>query len=219
VPGGIDVLLVSICHLIYLRTVLSLGDIAAAAHGVAIQVEALGYMPGGAFQISAATMAGQYIGARDLVRARHSVVMACLVATAIMVLAGIFFYVEAVPLAALFLKGSSQEVIPLAAELLRVVAYAMAPLALVMVLVGALRGAGDTRWPLALNLIGIVFFRVPLALYLAHSTIYIPFADLTIHGAGLGVVGAWYAAVTDIIVRCVLLMLRFRHDAWQRIDV
>ncbi|MEX0585150.1 MAG: MATE family efflux transporter, partial [Pirellulales bacterium] len=219
VPGGIDVLLVSICHLIYLRIVLSLGDVAAAAHGVAIQVEALGYMPGGAFQISAATMAGQYIGARDLVRARSSVVMACIVATGVMVVAGIFFYVEATPLASLFLKGSSQEVIPLAAELLRVVAYAMAPLALVMVLVGALRGAGDTRRPLALNLLGIVFFRVPLALYLAHSTIHLPLLDYTIQGAGLGVVGAWYAAVTDIVVRCILLMLRFRHDAWQSIDV
>ena len=89
IPGGIDVILVNICHMIYLRIVLSLGDVAAAAHGVAIQVEALGYMPGGAFQISAATMAGQYLGARDLVRARHSVIMACVVATAIMVVAGV----------------------------------------------------------------------------------------------------------------------------------
>ncbi len=139
IPGGFDVVLVTICHLVYLRIVLSLGDMAAAAHGVAIQVEALGYMPGGAFQISAATMAGQYIGAHDLVRARRSVVMACVVATAVMVVAGIFFYVAATPLAALFLKGGSQQVIPLAARLLRIVAYAMAPLALVMVLVGALR--------------------------------------------------------------------------------
>ena len=219
VPGGIDVMLVSICHLIYLRIILSLGDVAAAAHGVAIQVEALGYMPGGAFQISAATMAGQYIGARDVVCARRSVVMASLVATGVMVVAGIFFYIEAVPLAAMFLKGSSREVIPLAAELLRVVSFAMAPLALVLVLIGALRGAGDTRWPLALDLIGVVFFRVPLALYFAHSTITIPIVEWSFQGAGLGVVGAWYAAVTDIVVRCVLLMLRFRHDAWQRIDV
>jgi putative MATE family efflux protein len=219
IPGGIDVLLVSICHLIYLRIVLSLGDVAAAAHGVAIQVEALGYMPGGAFQISAATMAGQYIGARDLVRARSSVIMACTLAAGIMVVAGVLFYVEAVPLASLFLKGASQEVIPLAAQLLRVVAYAMAPLAILMVLIGALRGAGDTRWPLALNLIGVVFFRVPLALFLAHSVIHLPLIDRTISGAGLGVVGAWYAAVIDIMVRCVLLILRFRHDAWQRIDV
>ncbi|HEX3599610.1 MAG TPA: MATE family efflux transporter [Lacipirellulaceae bacterium] len=219
IPGGIDVLLVSICHLIYLRIVLSLGDVAAAAHGVAIQVEALGYMPGGAFQISAATMAGQYIGARDVVRARSSVVMACGVATGVMVAAGLFFYVAATPLAGLFLKGQSETIIPLAAHLLRVVAFAMAPLALVMVLVGALRGAGDTRWPLVLNLIGIVFFRVPLAMYLSHGDIYLPLVDFTLHGADLGVVGAWYAAIIDIVVRCVLLMLRFRHDAWQAVEV
>jgi Na+-driven multidrug efflux pump len=136
-----------------------------------------------------------------------------------MVVAGIFFYIAATPLAGFFLKGESEIVIPLAAELLRIVAYAMAPLALVMVLVGALRGAGDTRWPLALNLIGIVFFRVPLAFYLANSVVELPLMGWTIHGPGLGVVGAWYAAVADIVVRCILLVLRFRHDSWQRIDV
>ena len=182
IPGGIDVLLVSICHLIYLRIVLSLGDVAAAAHGVAIQVEALGYMPGGAFQISAATMAGQYLGARDLVRARSSVVMACVVATAVMVVAGIVFYVAATPLASFFLKAARREVIPLAAELLRVVAFAMAPLALVMVLVGALRGAGDTRWPLALNLLGIVL--LPRAAGPLPRPQYDPLAAPRLHDSG-----------------------------------
>jgi putative MATE family efflux protein len=219
VPGGIDVVMVSICHLIYLRIILSLGDIPAAAHGVAIQVEALGYMPGGAFQISAATMAGQYLGARDLVRARHSIVMACAVASAIMVAAGVVFYVAATPLASFFLGDRPGLVVPLAAQLLRVVAFAMAPLALVMVLTGALRGAGDTRWPLALNLIGVILVRVPLAIYLAHDAITLPLLGMTISGAGLGVVGAWYAAVIDIIARALLLIGRFRHDAWQRIEV
>jgi putative MATE family efflux protein len=219
IPGGIDVILVSICHLIYLRIVLALGDVAAAAHGVAIQVEALGYMPGGAFQISAATLAGQYLGARDFARARHSVILACAVATAIMVAAGIVFYVAAVPLAAFFLRGPNKAIVPLAAHLLRIVAYAMPPLALTMVLVGALRGAGDTRWPLALNLLGIVFLRVPLAMYFAYTTITVPILGYTIVGAGLGVVGAWYGAIIDICARCVLLVLRFRHDGWQRIDV
>ncbi|MEX2308042.1 MAG: MATE family efflux transporter [Pirellulales bacterium] len=219
VPGGFDVVLVSICHLIYLRIVLSLGDVAAAAHGVAIQVEALGYMPGGAFQISAATLAGQYLGARDLVRARHSVVMACAVASAIMVAAGIGFYVAATPLASFFLGGRSSEVVPLAAQLLRIVAFAMVPLAVVMVLTGALRGAGDTRWPLALNLIGVILVRVPLAAYLAHNVVTLPLFDWHFAGAGLGVVGAWYAAVIDIGARALLLIARFRHDAWQRIEV
>jgi putative MATE family efflux protein len=219
IPGGIDVVLVNICQMIFLRIVLSLGDAAAAAHGVAIQVEALGYMPGGAFQVSAATMAGQYLGARDLIRARYSVIQTCIVAAAVMIVAGVIFYVAATPLAGFFLTGQNQEVIPLAAELLRIVAYAMAPLAIVLVLVGALRGAGDTRWPLALNLLGIVLFRVPVAYYLTRREIYLPILGWTIHGGNLGVIGAWYAMVLDIVIRCILLMLRFRHDAWQRIDV
>ncbi len=219
VPGGLDVIMVSVCHLIYLRIVLALGDVAAAAHGIAIQVEALGYMPGGAFQISAATLAGQYLGARDLVRARRSVVMACAVASAIMVAAGVVFYVAATPLAAFFLGNRPSEVVPLAALLLRIVAFAMLPLAINMVLVGALRGAGDTRWPLVLNLLGIVLLRVPLAIFLAHDVIEIPFFNISLQGAGYGVVGAWCAAVVDIVARCVLIMARFRHDAWQRIEV
>jgi putative MATE family efflux protein len=219
VPGGIDVVLVNLCQMIFLRIVLSLGDEAAAAHGVAIQVEALGYMPGGAFQVSAATMAGQYLGARDLIRARYSVIQTCLVAAATMIAAGVFFYLAAVPLAGFFLEGPNKSVVPLAAQLLRVVAYAMGPLAIVLVLVGALRGAGDTRWPLVLNLLGIVVFRVPVAYYLTRSDIYLPIIEQTIQGANLGVVGAWYAMVLDIVVRCILLILRFRHDAWQRIEV
>jgi putative MATE family efflux protein len=219
IPGGIDVVLVNICQMIFLRIVLSLGDAAAAAHGVAIQVEALGYMPGGAFQVSAATMAGQYLGARDLIRARYSVIQTCLVAAAVMIVAGVIFYMAATPLAGFFLTGQNQEVIPLAAQLLKIVAYAMAPLAVVLVLVGALRGAGDTRWPLALNLLGIVLFRVPVAYYLTRRELYLPLVGWTIHGANLGVVGAWYAMVLDIVIRCILLMLRFRHDAWQRIEV
>ncbi len=136
-----------------------------------------------------------------------------------MVAAGIVFYVAATPLAGFFLEGPNQSVIPLAAQLLRIVAYAMAPLAIVLVLVGALRGAGDTRWPLALNLVGIVLFRVPVAYYLTRADIRVPLVGWSFHGANLGVVGAWYAMVLDIVVRCILLMLRFRHDAWQRIAV
>ena len=219
IPGGIDMILVNICQMIFLRIVLSLGDAAAAAHGVAIQVEALGYMPGGAFQVSAATIAGQYLGARELARARYSVIQTCIVAAAVMVIAGVIFYVAATPLAGFFLTGQNEDVVPLAAELLRVVAYAMAPLAIVLVLAGALRGAGDTRWPLALNLLGVVFVRVPLAYYLTRGDVYLPLLKWTMHGANLGVVGAWYAMVVDIVVRCILLMLRFRHDAWQRIEV
>jgi Na+-driven multidrug efflux pump len=95
----------------------------------------------------------------------------------------------------------------------------MLPLAVTMVLIGALRGAGDTRWPLVLNMLGIVLLRVPLAILFSHNAVSIPMLGYSLPGAGLGVVGAWYAAVIDIVVRCFLMIARFRHDAWQRIEV
>ena len=78
VPGGVDMTAIVLCHLWFLSIVNSLGVLAAAAHGLAIRIESLGYLPGTAFQVAAATLAGQYLGAGDYRRASRSVLTACL---------------------------------------------------------------------------------------------------------------------------------------------
>ena len=218
-PAASTPLGVSICHLIYLRVILHLGDVAAAAHGVAIQVEAIGFMPGGAFQIAASTMTGQYLGAGDLHRARHSVLIACGVATVVMIAAGVVFYFAAAPISAFFLGGYKSNVLPLCVELLHVIAFVMLPLVDHDGPHRRLRGAGDTRWPLAITLFGFIVIRVPLAIYFVDDHFTIPLIDYTITGLGLGVVGAWYAAIIDVTVRAALLTWRFFHGGWQRIEV
>jgi putative MATE family efflux protein len=221
IPGGADSLGVVTCHMLYVRVINQLGELAAAAHGVAIQIEALAYMPGSAFQIAAATLAGQYLGAGDSQRATRSVVMACLVGGAVMALAGAVFYLRAVTLVEFFLDPEihSQEVVALAARLLRIIAYAMPALAVTMVITGALRGAGDTRFPLLFTLLGFLALRIPLATYLAHESLMIPGVDVAIEGLALGVVGAWYAMAIDVVFRCVLFIGRFMHGGWQRVEV
>lgn len=218
IPGGFDAILLVICNLTYLRIVLQLGDVAAAAHGVAIQIEALAFMPGGAFQIAAATMAGQYLGAGDPKQAVRSVLVATTVASVLMVGAGIIFWVAADELVWLFLD-ERPEVGPLAAQLLRLISLAMLPLAIAMVLAGALRGAGDTRWPLLFTIIGMGLVRVPLATYFAYDVVTVPFTGLSFAGLGWGAVGAWCAAVADLFVRAVLMSIRFWQGGWKRIKV
>jgi Na+-driven multidrug efflux pump len=116
------------------------------------------------------------------------------------------FYLAAAPLSAFFLGGYTSPVVPLATQLLRVIAFVMPPLAVMMVLTGALRGAGDTRWPLAFTVFGFLFVRLPLAYYL-------------INVLQLGVLGAWYAAIIDVSLRSVLLAWRFFHGGWQHVEV
>lgn len=219
VPGGADMLSIIGCQLWFVSVINQLGDRAAAAHGVAICVEALAFLPGTAFQMAATTLAGQYLGAKDYRRAGRSVLMACLVGGGFMVTMGVIMYTQAHPLASLFVKSQQADVAQLATPLLRTVSLAMPALALTLILSGALRGAGDTRWPLVFSLIGFLGVRIPAAYWLALESVQVPGTGWIVAGWGLGVLGAWYAMVADLSVRAVLIVYRFTHGGWKRVNV
>ncbi len=206
VPGGFDILMAVGCQLWFVSIIFHLGSTAAAAHGVAVRIESLGYLPGAAFQAAAATMAGQYLGARDPRRAAHAVFVTCLVGGGVLTAAGALFFFGGEPLVRIFVSHQQTKVIVLAAALLRIVAFAMPPFAVLTVLFGALRGSGDTRVTMYITAVGFLVVRIPLAYAL---TRWWP----------LGVHGAWYAMLADLTVRGVLVYARFRHGGWQRMTV
>jgi len=218
-PGGADTLSVIGCQLWFMSVINQLGNLATAAHGVAIGVESVAFLPGVAFQMAAATLAGQYLGAGNYRKAGRSVLMACLVGGGVMVTAGACFFTLADHLPRLFVGSEQADVARLATPLLRTISMAMPALALTMILTGALRGAGDTRWPLVFSMIGFLGVRIPLAYWLAFPAIKIPGTGLVLTGWGLGVVGAWYAMVTDLSVRATLVTYRFWHGGWKRVRV
>jgi putative MATE family efflux protein len=205
-PGGSDILAIVLCQMWFVSMIFDLGQTFAAAHGVGVRIESLAYMPGSAFQVAAATLAGQFLGARDPHRASRSVWMACLVAEVVMVAAGLVFFFGGQPLVRIFVSEADRDVIVIAAELLKIVAFALPPFALAMVLSGALRGAGDTRWPFIFSLIGLLGVRIPLAYLLTHYWHF-------------GVHGAWYAMAADLTIRCILVSLRFHHGGWKLVTV
>jgi putative MATE family efflux protein len=206
VPGGCDTLMAVGCQLWFVSIIFHLGSTAAAAHGVAVRIESLAYLPGSAFQAAAATLAGQYLGARDPRRASRAVLMTCLVGGSVMTAAGVVFFFGGEPLVRIFVSSDQTDVIALSATLLKIVAFAMPPFALMSILLGALRGAGDTRLTMAITTFGFLAVRIPLAYTL---TLLWP----------LGIYGAWYAMVADLCVRCALVYTRFRHGGWKRIAV
>ena len=218
-PGGLDTLSVIACQLWFVAVVNQLGDKAAAAHGVAIGIESLAYLPGVAFQAAAATLAGQYLGAGNHRKATRGVAMACLVGGGLMALTGAVFYCQAEQLPRLFLASRHADIAALTAPLLQIVGLAMPALALTMILSGALRGAGDTRWPLVFSMVGLLGIRLPLAYWFAFDSIHLLGTSLVIPGWNLGVVGAWYAMAADLSVRAVLILYRFSHGGWKRIEV
>jgi putative MATE family efflux protein len=205
-PGGADVMSIIICQIVFLGMVNHLGTLAVAAHGVALRIESLAYLPGYAFQVAAGTLAGQFLGAGDTRRAMRSVLVACGCGCALMLAAACVLYFGASWLVDCFVADADGQVAQTAAVLVRIVAFALLPLGLLQVLTGALRGAGDTTWLLVYTFIGFLGVRLPLAWYLAFELHW-------------GVAGAWVAMGVDLLVRCLLVVGRFLQGGWQRVKV
>ena len=220
-PASVDALANAACHLTFLSIVNRLGDVAAAAHSVAVTIESLAFLPGTAFQVAAATLAGQFLGARDERRARGSVWAAALACLAFMSAAAAGFLWMAEPLADWFTGGPGRqpEVAALTARLVRIVAFAQPSLALLMVLSGGLRGGGATRPPMAVNFLGLVAIRLPLAILLAWPEVVLPGGAGGFRAAGWGAVGAWCAMAADLTARGLAMLVIFSRVRWTRVTV
>jgi Na+-driven multidrug efflux pump len=94
----------------------------------------------------------------------------------------------------------------------------MPPLSAIIVFTGALRGAGDTRFPILLTWIGFLVIRMPLAYLLTRSVIDLG-ALGTISGFNQGLMGAWVAMFVDLLVRGILFFWRFLSGRWKAVRV
>jgi Na+-driven multidrug efflux pump len=203
----------------FLSVINSLGTLAAASHGIGVRIESLAYLPGSAFAVAATTLTGQYLGAGKPDKATRCALLACLVGGGVMVAAGFLFFFQAETLTGIFAGEQTGDAATGAIPLLQLVAISMPSLALVIILSGALRGAGDTRVPLAFTAIGLLAIRLPLAYYLAWPELEISWLGLHIRGQGMGLIGAWYAMIVDVFARSILMVARFWQGAWKRIEV
>ena len=71
---------------------------------------------------------------------------------------------------------------------------------------GALRGAGDTVWPLIAIFIGSCVIRLSL------GYVFVNFFEW-------GLAGAWYAVFIDQFIRDMIILLRFRSGRWKNIRI
>jgi putative MATE family efflux protein len=200
-----------LCQLWFLSLISRLGDVATAAHGVAIRCEALAFLTVLAFSVPAGTLTGQYLGAGRPDLAARAARTAWGIGVVVLTGLGAVLYLFAGPMFHLFLGGSLPEVAEMGVPVLRLVAFAMPIFATMTVLTGSLRGAGDTRWPWVIVLFGYFAVRIPLT--------YVLTTPPEAVGLGLGLYGAWLAMFADLIVRGGLIATRFLSGRWKTVRV
>ncbi len=158
-------------------------DVSLAAHVVGVRIEALTYLPADAWGFAAAAMVGQALGAGDPNRARKSGHAAAFQCSVLALVMSVLYYVAAGPIYAFM--HSNPQVVEVGIPAFKLLAVFQIPLVVGTIYVHALRGAGDTRYPLWINLFGIFVVRLPLA-YLFR---------VVLKG---GLFGAWIGMCSDL---------------------
>jgi len=202
-PSAMEQFLLRLGQVFFSRAVAGLGTAVYAAHQTAVNISSLTFTPGQAFGMAATTMVGQSLGAKHPDVAEKAGLaarrMGLIIALAIAIV--LFFFGYDVAL----LYTDEPEVARAAANALKILAIMQPMQSTQFILAGALRGAGDTRWPLYSTAIGIWGIRVVLV----HVFI----------AMGMGLMGAWVAQLCDQAFRAVFIYSRYKSGTWKKVKV
>ena len=203
-PTGVEWMAWRVGMMVFARAVASLGTVVVAAHAVVWRTESLAFMPGLGFAIAATALVGQNLGAGDPQRAERMGYITFQLAAILMGSIGLLLILFPRPFLGIF--TNDPEVIQTAILPLRIICAIEVLQAAAFVFAGALRGAGDTVYPMVVTLATMWIIRVPLALLLGLVL-------------GMGLAGAWAGIALDLALRGIIYYFRFRRGGWKLIEV
>ena len=164
---------------------------ALAAHQIVLNCASTTFMIPLGMSAAAAVAVGHQVGAGDMPRARRAGWLALGLGVAFMALAAAAFV--CLPRALMYIYTRDATVVLLGSQLLMLAAAFQIFDGIQTVATGALRGLGETRHPMLINLCGYWLFGLPLGYYLCF------------HRA-VGVFGIWIGLTISLIVIALYLL-------------
>jgi MATE family multidrug resistance protein len=191
-----------------------------AATTILMRYLGLSFMPAVGIGIATTALVGRAIGAGRPELARRRAREAVALAAVWMGACGLVFWLARGPLIALFLRevppvgyspgqlaGLQEQILTIGGRILILAAVFQLADAVGIVYTGALRGAGDTVWPMVATM--LTSWVVVVGGGIAVVTLRPQW----------GAVGPWIAATTYVFVLGALVAWRFESGAWRSIDL
>lgn len=201
-PAALEQTLIQLSFLVFMMMISEYGTDAFAAYGIGITILSVTIVVGLGFGAASATLAGLQLGVGDPEAAIKSGWAATRLAVLMMSGLAVLTFVFKAPLAALL---STDPEVQAYTEYFIVILSAIQPLmAVEFAIGGAIRGAGDTRYPLFVTFVGMIIGRLSIG-----------FLVLMMGGS----VEWMYAVIIgDYGIKATLLIMRFRNLDWQDLE-
>lgn len=201
-PAALERVTISVGQILVTYIVTSVGTAALAAHHLAVTAESLSYLPAYGLGVAATTLVAQSLGAGEKEMAYQYGRLCALFGVAFMAVGGVILFVFSTPLIQIFTRDAG--VILQGAQLLRIVSVIEPFFAVSIVLFGVFRGAGDSKWPFYISIMGMWVVRLTL------SWLFAKVLDW-------GLSGIWVAIDIDLFLRAALCYARFCSRGWMNV--
>ena len=198
-PNMLQRFATSLGYVAFAAMINALGEISTAAHTVANTVESAFYIPGYGMQAAAATLTGNCLGAGDEKKRRGLARLIILLEVGLMVLSGSLLFAFAPAMAGIFSRDPA--VIALGSTVLRMVACSEPFYGVSIVVEGMLQGAGKTKVPFVVNILGMWGVRI-LGTWICTTRL------------GFGLISAWGCMIGHNLLLFALFLIYYLRGTW-----
>ena len=174
------------------------GTMVLASYGIGSRILSFIIIPAFGLGMATSTLVGQNIGAKQYDRVKKTLQLSLKIAFGTLTVIGLLLFVFAEEVATFFIPGDTAT-IKESAVFIKSLSVSFGFLGILIVLMGAFRGAGKTKISMLLALFSVWLLRFPLAYYLGYHT-------------GLKQFGIWISyPVTNILTAIAGLILLIKH--------
>ena len=203
IPASFERSLTAGSFMLFTVIIAHYGTEVLAGYQIGLRVEGLAFMPGIGFTIAAMALMGQGLGAKKPEQSREDVILVLKYTAGFMFFLSFFMIV--IPEKIVWFFTDDAQTIEEASLYLRIVGLSQIPLAYNFVLSGALRGAGDTKRTLKVNLTSLWLVRIIPAFVLSWY-----FESILL---------VYIAMISDTFVKAIWLWRTFNRGEWQKIKI
>ncbi len=202
-PAALDMVILNAAFLSIVGMLGRIDDIAVAAHGIGLRIQALAFVPGLGVSQATAALAGQALGASRIDRARQITKASIFLSTAIMTTLALAIVFAAYPIVAVFDVAKGSDLEGYAVTWMQILGYGMPVFGPYIAMVGLFQGAGATPISLRINFLGTVLVQIPLSALLAFPL-------------GMGATGLWLSFPISFVLKAALGYRAYRMETWAR---
>ncbi|MDQ2049279.1 MATE family efflux transporter [Natronolimnohabitans sp. A-GB9] len=204
VPTAIEQSMTALALVAMTAIVVTFPPAVVAAYGLGNRLISLAFLPALGMGQAMDSIVGQNLGAGRADRAATATWVGSGVIGAIMAVAGSLAFLFPEPFVAVFLtaeEAGRAETLEYGVTYLQFAAFAFVFMGVMQVVLGAFRGAGNTKTALAFSVLGLWIVRVPVTYYL-------------IFVAGWGTTGIWTGVVVGDVVGALAAVAWFTRGTW-----